>query len=102
MWCEKHQFPEIAIQVIGADQLASLAAFARAPYAALVGKLHEWLLPYTEVERGMVGDRYGEGGEEVPRDADFACQVQCQREPGYYWWLHPAQMPAATARGGPD
>lgn len=94
MWCEKYQFPEIAVQVIGTDKLPALASFAQAPYTGLIGKLPEFALrPHTEVEHEMVGDRYGETDDDVPRTADFACQVPCQREPGYYWWLHPPPQP---------
>ena len=95
MWCEKYQFPEIAVQVIGTDQLPALVAFARAPYAGLIGTLPEFALPCTEIERDMVGDRYGEAEKDVPRTADFACQVPCQREPGYYWWLSEPPTPEA-------
>lgn len=93
MWCEKYQFPEIAVQVIGGDQLPALAAFAREPYAGLIGTLPEFALPYTNIERDLVGDRYGEAETDVPRTADFACQVPCQREPRYYWWLRPVPRP---------
>jgi hypothetical protein len=94
MWCEKYHFPEIAVQIIGTDKLPALLSFTQAPYAGMIGKLPEFALrPHTEVERDMVGDRYGETDKDVPRTADFASQVPCQREPGYYWWLQPPPQP---------
>jgi hypothetical protein len=100
MWCEKYRFPEIAVQIIGTDQLPALLAFAQTPYTELTGKLPEITLPYTDIERDLVGDRYGETDDEVPRTADFACQVPSQRESRYYWWLHPPPRPEPPRADG--
>jgi hypothetical protein len=62
----------------------------------LVGRVHETLVPFTHVERGLVGDRFGETYEPIPRDADYVCQIHPQREAPYYWWL-----PSGT-HYGPD
>ncbi len=92
-WSTKYDFPEIAIQLIGPDQLASLDAFTRRPYAGLVGVTHETALPLTYVARELAGDRLGEGEGPVPEGVDFATQVPAQREPAYYWWLNGAASP---------
>ncbi len=87
MWSERYQFPEIAMQVICADELANAGHFLRRPYSALIGVTHETALPLTHVEKGFVGERYGEDDCDVPRQADWATQIPAQREPSYYWWL---------------
>lgn len=87
LFCPKYNFPDIAIQAAAGDEVGRMAAWAREPYAKMVGKSHELLMPYTKVERGFVGDRYGEHLLEIPRNADYAAQVQIGREPAYYWWM---------------
>ena len=99
LWAGKYDFPEIALQVIGPDQMAAAEAFARAPYDGLVGVTHETALPLTHIEKRFTGDRYGEDEPPVPADADFAAQVPAQREPSYYWWLRGAAGPAAALPG---
>jgi hypothetical protein len=89
LYCDKYKFPEIAIQAAAGDGVARMAAWAKEPYETLRGRSHELLLPYTSVERGFIGDRYGEHLPEIPRNADYATQVQIGREPPYYWWLAP-------------
>ena len=86
-WTEKYGFPEIAIQVIGPDQIDALAAFCAEPYERMRGEIHEHHFHPTHLEKGMFGDRYGETAEPIPRTADYATQVPSQREPSYYWWL---------------
>ena len=92
-WTEKYDFPEMAIQVIAADQLGALDAFSRRPYADMVGRTHETALPFTQVEKLFCGDRFGEDETAVPAGADFATQVPSQREPAYYWWLNGREGP---------
>jgi hypothetical protein len=89
LFCAKYDFPEIAIQAAAGDGLARMAAWAREPYANMVGKSHEKLMPYTKVENGFVGDRYGEHLPQIPRNVDYAAQVEIDREPDYYWWMAP-------------
>lgn len=89
--------PELAISVAAGSGLRRLAEFARQPYAALRGRMHEQLMPFTHVERGLTGDRYGQEVAPVPHGADYATQIPSQREPGYYWWLTGAAGPAAPA-----
>lgn len=86
-WSERYKFPEIAIQLVGPDQLDAFAAFAARPYAWMRHRVHEPLFTPTHIERGLVGERYGESADPIPRDADYATQVPSQREPSYYWWL---------------
>jgi hypothetical protein len=81
----------MAIQIIAGDEIANLAEFFRQEYSDLVDRHHETMLPYTRVLRNFIGDRYGDDGlGEIPRNADYAAQLELHREPAYYWWLHPA------------
>lgn len=59
-WAASYNFPETAIQVICEDQFDALASFKDKPTAELEGKFAEELLPFTCVNREMVGDRYSE------------------------------------------
>ena len=98
-WSGKFEFPEIAIQLICADQMPAAEAFARRPYDGLVGVTHETALPLTHVVKGFVGDRFGEEEAAVPAGADFVSQVAAQREPSYYWWLRGAPGPPEALPG---
>jgi hypothetical protein len=94
LWSEKYAFPEIAVQLIGADQIANFHAFTSQPYENLVGVIHETMLPLTNIETTFTGDRYGETEFPVPAGVDYATQIPAQREPAYYWWRNET---AATA-----
>jgi hypothetical protein len=93
LWCAQYDMPEMAISVAVGSGLRTLAGFARQPYDALIGTVHEKLMPYSHVERGLIGDRYGETSAPVPPDADYAAQVPSHRERGYYWWLPGHEKP---------
>lgn len=100
-WATSYNFPETAIQVICEDQFDAMASFKNRTPESLEGKFAEDLLPFTHVNRKMVGDRYSEfrvpllrtgmlrsrkfnrlrffQGDRfrarIPVDADFATQV---------------------------
>jgi hypothetical protein len=95
----KYNFPEMAIQLIGADQLDNFVAFTNRPYSELKDVVHETALPLTHVDKRFIGDRFGEEEPPVPANADFATQLPGQREPLYYWWLNGHSGPAPY---GPD
>lgn len=97
LYSTKYQFPEIALQVIAGSGVASFHRWAARPYSDLVNRCHETALLYTHVETGFIGDRYGEDLQYIPRDADYAAQVQIGRESSYYWWLFPADAPPLPA-----
>ena len=87
LWSARYNFPEIALQVAAGRGVGAMADFARQPYDALRGAVHEDKIPFTHVERNLTGERYGEDLDQVPSDADYVAQVQTLREPTYYWWL---------------
>ena len=95
-WSAHYDMPELGISVAAGDGLRRLAEFARQPYEALAGRVHERLVPFTRVEKTLIGDRFAESAAPVPPDADYATQVSWRREAAYYWWL-----PGRGTRGEP-
>jgi hypothetical protein len=95
-WSARYDMPESAIQVAAGEGVRALAQFARAPYDALIGRTHERMMPFTHVEKRFSGDRYGEFGDAVPPDADYAAQIPTRRERGFSWFRpgHRAVPPA--------
>ena len=88
-----HAMPESAIQVMAGRGFDSFVSFSKIPYSETVGTASENIIPFTRIEKGFIGSRYGETLHEVPRDADFVTQanpsMMGHRE--YYWWL-PADL----------
>lgn len=76
MWCPRWNFPETAVQVICADAFDAMAEIYGRGLDELCKRQAEYTLPFTHVERGLVGDRYGEYRDDVPPDADYACEVK--------------------------
>jgi hypothetical protein len=95
-WLSKYQLPETAIQVICSDQISSLERLKQ--HADLNKKMAEEILPFTEINKDWVGDRYSEFKRNrwifrskkfdriklfqndffyapIPANADFATQV---------------------------
>ncbi|MBP6564174.1 MAG: hypothetical protein KA200_01025 [Burkholderiales bacterium] len=74
-WCPQYGVPEPALQVIAHDQFDAMAAVAERGLDALTIALAELTIPFTRIERGYAGNRYGESRGRIPGYADFACQV---------------------------
>ncbi len=91
LWCQKYQMPEIAIQVAAGADLLAMVDFVQKPYDQLSGRLHETLIPFSHIEKGFLGDRYGEEDLEVPANADFSAQTRLGKPDEYYWWIAPDQ-----------
>jgi hypothetical protein len=86
-WSVRYAMPETAIQVAAGEGLRTLAGFARSPYGALAGRIHEQDMPFSQLARDFRGDRYGEFTDAIPADADYAAQVPSRREQGFLWFL---------------
>lgn len=84
LYAPRFDMPESAVQVAAGEGLRVMAGFARRPYAEMVGRTHERVMPFTHVERGLVGDRVGETAEALPAGWDYAAQVPSRREAGFY------------------
>jgi len=76
LWCPLYKFPEPNVQIICADRFADLAAASADAAANGYHLIPEVNLPFTHVEKGFVGDRYGEYQDTIPADADYAAQVK--------------------------
>ena len=74
-WCPQYGVPEPALQVIAHDQFDAMAAVAERGLDALTVALAELTIPFTRIERGYAGNRYGESRGRIPGYADYACQV---------------------------
>jgi hypothetical protein len=75
LWCPRYNMPETGIQVIVEDQFAAMRRIADLGVETLARSLAETSLPFTHVEKGLAGSRYGEYRKRVPSYADYACQV---------------------------
>jgi tetratricopeptide (TPR) repeat protein len=89
LWCDTHAVPETGIQIIAGTGLHAYSEFARQPHEVFVEKSFEKTIPFTHVERGFRGGRYGEKLNYVPRDADWTMQRYnvLPVPERYYWWL---------------
>jgi hypothetical protein len=95
-WCERWGFAETAVQAICCDRYRDLQDLKTrlevGGYRTFDGQHAEHVLPFDQVERGMVGDRYGEAGVD-PRSI-----------PGldYYGQLGPEFDPLFARKGESD
>ncbi len=81
LWCPRFNFPESAIQVIYSDSLGMLGNFFRYGKTLWFQEVFpERILPFTRIETGFKGDRYGEYRDDYPDDADYACQSSMRME----------------------
>jgi hypothetical protein len=89
LWCPHHAFPESGIQVMAGSGADMFFEFAKTPCSQLLGRTAEWGMPRTRIEKGFIGDRYGEYLKHVPADADYVAQagVHLYRTADYLWWL---------------
>jgi len=90
LWCPRHGIPEAAIQIMVDDAVQRFAAIPDThPHHRLLGQEFELQLPFDFVERGFVGDRYGEYLSFIPGNAEYAVQVQDDLPQSACWWLTP-------------
>jgi len=75
LWCPTYQMPEAQIQVIVEDQFPAMQRFVDMGFHEASRTMPEKSLPFTHVEKGFYGDRYGEFSSRIPRTAEYACQV---------------------------
>jgi len=79
-WNNILQWPETSFQIIGPSHFGWLIEhhakgndFWCKP--RLEADCPEKALPITEINKDLIGDRYTEWGNAIPKNADFACQV---------------------------
>jgi hypothetical protein len=75
LWCPLCNFPEAALQIITKD-CKEYKEFVKTPYMMYNGRTMETVIPWTEVNKDLVGDRYTERGiiEQTP-EMDFFAQT---------------------------
>jgi len=74
-WSAHFQWPETALQIICRDAFEDFARIrARGPNG-WVDQPAEDVLPYTRVEKSLIGDRYSDFAAMLPANADYAVQV---------------------------
>jgi len=75
-WCAKYHFPETALQVIAGKESLDIADEQLSQnYDVWRNQVAEHWMKINVVDKNFKGDRYGEGLNEVPGDADYACQI---------------------------
>lgn len=81
-WCPRYNFPEAAIQVICGDAFQDMEAFYSdgkrfwsQEAAAFPPALPEHALPFTNINKKFVGDRYGDYRSTIPKRAAYATQT---------------------------
>ncbi|OGC23695.1 hypothetical protein A2291_04250 [candidate division WOR-1 bacterium RIFOXYB2_FULL_42_35] len=85
LWSETYRFPETAIQVICKDAFADLEKFYNKGVEFYQENkfFAEQKLPFTKVEKGFMGDRYGENPNllptDIPQNADYVGQITRSR-----------------------
>ncbi len=90
LWCDRHKWPESGIQVITGSGLHVYKEWASKPIEDFAGACIELTLPFSHVERDLVGDRYGEAGKQPPRNADWCMQASPPKLANYaryFWWM---------------
>ena len=60
VWCARHNFPEAAFQIIAGDGIEQFLEYTDGPWEKHLGERMETTLPFSLVEKGFIGDRYGE------------------------------------------
>lgn len=80
-WCPSQNFPENGIMVICKDQFEK---YKNINFLSLnKTDIAEKLMPYTQINKDFIGDRYQEYMPDLPENADYAVQVKSLNHP----WL---------------
>lgn len=74
-WSAHFQWPETAVQIICRDAFEAFARIRERGPHGFVDQPAEDVLPYTRIERSLIGDRYSDFGAGLPPNADYAVQV---------------------------
>lgn len=72
--CKRHNFAECDLQVVGKDNMAYWEMTGK-PYLNYNGQAMEHIIQGVR-DMNWIGDRHGEFLGEIPKDADFSCQVR--------------------------
>lgn len=89
-WCDHHRMPESGIQIIAGSGLQTYKLWAEKPIESFARMMAERTLPFSRIAPGLRGDRYGDGGRRVARNADWCAQAEPSElwtYAGYFWWM---------------
>lgn len=78
LYCPSQNFPETCIQVICEDQIKKFLKFGRRDYDInYANKPIELFIPFTNIEKNFVGDRYGEFTDliNISNGIDYAANI---------------------------
>lgn len=76
VWCDRHDFPEANIQVICGEKIIDMYEFHTQWFLNYYPHDQaERRIPFTDINRRFVGDRYGEAGLPQSDCMDFYCQA---------------------------
>jgi len=78
LYCTSQDFPETCIQIICEDQIKKFLKFSRHDYDInFKDKPIELFIPFTNIEKSFIGDRYGEieGLNALPSGIDYAANI---------------------------
>lgn len=76
-WCPTYNFPETAFSILSDISLLEKFISENPDYRKLNGtKTMEFLLPYTNINKELIGDRYAELNKSIPHNADFCGQQE--------------------------
>jgi hypothetical protein len=81
MWCAKYGFPENSLHVLCADSFSIVDSLHGRSYDSFAGVLGETAIPYTRIEKGLVGDRYGEDNLPQHPSMDWYAQWNSEAAP---------------------
>ena len=80
LWCPRHNFPETNFQIIGPDKLQEFHQHMSRDFLVYYPEgMAETCIPWTHVEKGFNGDRYGEmnNGLGIPQVKEMQYYGQC-------------------------
>jgi tetratricopeptide (TPR) repeat protein len=74
-WSAHFGWPETALQIICRDAFDRYSQIRRLGPHGMADEAAENLLPYTRIEKSLIGDRYSDFQKPIPGNADYAVQV---------------------------
>lgn len=81
LWCPRHNFPETNFQIIGPDQLENFYNHMSRDFLVYYPEgMAETNIPWTHVEKGFKGDRYGELAEKQTSDMHYYGQYGMEED----------------------
>jgi hypothetical protein len=105
LWCRSYHWPETTLQIINEDRFAACIEFFTKPYSSYLSppvQPMEKLIPFTHINKTLIGDRYGERSDVVPFGADYVSQIRWGQPASYYWWMREDGMRTSTASDRPN